>query len=711
VTRMAKAEWRSADTQDTVVHKLLYACCAGALSSDQTVNLVDSALDAALCSNGSMLATPNSRNLTPADLAMRSHCPEVERKYTVIVFSHYQILECAGPLHRSPTAVVYECIDLRVPETSRAQQRLALKLVAKPHLWQRELEVRKMLPGSIVDGFTATLSAGVVDLFGAWHSMPASAVSVDTECIDPSCTLVQGSYSRRRPSSATWCLAEGSFNSLPGLSSSKETVHEDEVTASKVDVAETASAFSAMQYATSNTTATHPITKLSKDEMDVVLHPEARLLMQDYPYAVCMPLGNRNLLEIIQAERLAEEPMVVIRQAATKVVLAIKSLHVVGLVHGDIKPRNIVRFDRHLKLIDFDMAFRPAENGMVPHADQAKLLGSTAYAAPELIRWMASQEDGDSPLQTSPIKDLSTPTGVDLWSFAVTLYEMATSTPLFEHSYDRATTAAWNELLGWQGLPYGKISQIETWHGRSESAALVDLLQWALHPESSQRPAKIEDMLEHAFFNPELGSLRVDLSVQRIRDLLNDSAHDRTRTCPNVMISYCWADTDFVIGKLAPELAVSCKGLWLDRLGGDQGMGEWAVASMQRGVAGADVVVAVVSPEYVKSINCGKEMGFAADTGTTVLPIVLNIPFAEWPPRMIGQTEMKEQFRAASGDCKIFVDMTDRGQFRTKLNRELLPRLQLSAQQENLPSQEGPLLQVQPKHARWDAVVEQEVHV
>jgi len=164
--------------------------------------------------------------------------------------------------------------------------------------------------------------------------------------------------------------------------------------------------------------------------------------------------------------------------------------------------------------------------------------------------------------------------------------------------------------------------------------------------------------------------------VQRIRDLLNDPAHDPTRTCCNVMISYCWADTDFVIGKLAPELAVNCKGLWLDRLGGDQGMGEWAVASMQRGIDGADVVVAVVSPAYVNSVNCGKELGMAADTATTVLPIVLDIPFAEWPPRKVGKTEMKEQFQAAkNGDLKIFVEMTDKAQFYTKLNRELLPRL------------------------------------
>lgn len=134
-----------------------------------------------------------------------------------------------------------------------------------------------------------------------------------------------------------------------------------------------------------------------------------------------------------------------------------------------------------------------------------------------------------------------------------------------------------------------------------------------------------------------------------------------------------------MLGKLAPDLAITCSDLWLDRLGGDQGMGEWAVESMQRGVQGADVVVAVVSQAYIQSKNCGVEMGFAAETGTTVLPIVLGVPFSEWPPKQVGQTPMKGQFATASGDLKIFVDMSDPSQFHTKLQRELLPRLKGTA--------------------------------
>ena len=51
----------------------------------------------------------------------------------------------------------------------------------------------------------------------------------------------------------------------------------------------------------------------------------------------------------------------------------------------------------------------------------------------------------------------------------------------------------------------------------------------------------------------------------------------------------------------------------LDRLGGENGMGEWTRDSMESGVSNADVIIAVISPAYIKSKNCGFEMELAAD--------------------------------------------------------------------------------------------------
>jgi len=253
------------------------------------------------------------------------------------------------------------------------------------------------------------------------------------------------------------------------------------------------------------------------------------------------------------------------------------------------------------------------------------------------------------------------------------LYEMTTSVPLFAHSYDRATATARSEITGWKGLSAAMIDQMEELHGKFEATALADLLTWCLDADPSHRPGSIDEVLDHAFFNREKGSLRVDFAVQRLRELVQDRKYER-KGC-KVMISYAWHDTQFVLGKLAPELAAYCSSLWLDRLGGEQGMGEWVRDSMERGVQSADVVLAVVSPAYIQSNHCGLEMHFVASTGTKVVPIMYGVPYAEWPPKQIGQTPMQEQFATANGDIKMYIDMSDPAQFHTKLHRELLPRL------------------------------------
>ena len=148
------------------------------------------------------------------------------------------------------------------------------------------------------------------------------------------------------------------------------------------------------------------------------------------------------------------------------------------------------------------------------------------------------------------------------------------------------------------------------------------------------------------------------------------------RPCCKVMISYCWADTDFVLNFLAPSLARVVEGLWLDRLGGEEGMGEWTQASMGSGVSGSDVIISVVSPKYILSKNCGFEMELAAKHGKTIIPIMYNVPFSEWPPLKIGDTQMTTQYKDdSSGDMKLFVECTDHTVWGQKFDNELLPRL------------------------------------
>ena len=277
---------------------------------------------------------------------------------------------------------------------------------------------------------------------------------------------------------------------------------------------------------------------------------------------------------------------------------------------------------------------------------------------------------------STPVDRLETPQQIDLWSFAVTLYEMATGSPLFPNNYDQATPATFAKLKNWGGLDMEHLSQIESLHGGGESATLRDVLMWTLGAHAMSRPQSVAELAAHAFFDPQGGAMRANFAVNEIKQLLIASPLDSSaRVDVNVMISYCWSDTDFVLSQLAVEVAPRVCSMWLDRLGGEQGMGEFARASMQRGVENADVIIAVVSPSYIASANCGYEMGMAHKYGKLVIPVVLNVPFQEWPPQQIGQTKMNEQFATAAGDVKIFVDMSDPQKFFQKFKHELLPRL------------------------------------
>jgi serine/threonine protein kinase len=610
---MVSSSWRSATTADTVAHKILEGCITGSLKEDQTVEL----MEAVLKRDKDVMTAPNARSKTPTELAIMCEGKlEIQTRFTVVLFERYQIARPQNPLYKSPTAEVHECVDLAELNNSEhaigSNKRFVVKLMSNPDLWLRELKTRDALGEAVAGSYVGAISA--------------ASTEIDTATMTP---------------------------------------------------AAAAAAQAAAQYASSASTDVRPINVFQTAAVNQTRRDEARHLMTEYPYAIQMPLADRNLNEIIASERLAEEPLDVIRQSSRKVLNLIQDLHSEGVVHGDVKPKNVVRVERTLMLIDLDMSVTIGSSEPVAHSNPEKFSGSTAYAAPELHKWMAEREaSGFVEDGTSPLDKLTTPQQIDLWSFAVTMYEMASGSPLFQNSYDRATPAALAKLKNWTGLDEEHVSQIESLHGATDSAALRDVLLWALDANASSRPQSVAELCTHAFFDPRKGGMREHFVVNQIKQLLAAApTNGSQRVDVNVMISYSWADTNFVLSRLIMELAPRVRELWLDRLGGEQGMGEFAKASMQRGVQNADVIIAVVSPAYINSVNCGYEMEVAHAMGKPVIPVVLNVPFNEWPPKQIGQSPMINQFATDAGDVKIFVDMTDQASFFQKFQNELLPRL------------------------------------
>jgi eukaryotic-like serine/threonine-protein kinase len=99
-------------------------------------------------------------------------------------------------------------------------------------------------------------------------------------------------------------------------------------------------------------------------------------------------------------------------EVALQVAKALNTAHVRGIVHRDIKPRNILVSDSdHVKVADFGIA-RAADATTISHTGD--ILGSAKYMSPE-------QAEGD---EIGPVSDL--------YSLGVVLYEMLTGRVPFE---------------------------------------------------------------------------------------------------------------------------------------------------------------------------------------------------------------------------------------------------------------------------------------
>ena len=107
-------------------------------------------------------------------------------------------------------------------------------------------------------------------------------------------------------------------------------------------------------------------------------------------------------------------------------------------------------------------------------------------------------------------------------------------------------------MLGWSAstpaFDADAQKQIGALHPGQDATALVNMLQWLLDDDASKRPTSMAEVLSHSFFDATQGVMREHFLVEKIRERLADPRS--LRDCPRVMISYCWADTNFVLGKL-----------------------------------------------------------------------------------------------------------------------------------------------------------------
>lgn len=106
------------------------------------------------------------------------------------------------------------------------------------------------------------------------------------------------------------------------------------------------------------------------------------------------------------------QPLPVLVELAAQVAEALQALHLAGLVHGDLKPANV--------LVARDGSVRLVDMGASRRADAATLGGTLGYVAPEV---MAGRPGGPA---------------ADIWALGALLYQLLTH----RHPYDDGDPAA-----------------------------------------------------------------------------------------------------------------------------------------------------------------------------------------------------------------------------------------------------------------------------
>eukprot|EP01042_Synura_sphagnicola_P000015 gene15-14_t len=154
-----------------------------------------------------------------------------------------------------------------------------------------------------------------------------------------------------------------------------------------------------------------------------------------YNHCIVMVAAERNLAAVLTHEHLAGRDWDKLRMIAREIVGAVGHMHSKGLVHGDLKPLNIMRTQGRFRLIDLDGSVRTGTASRLGY----KL--STAYCPPECLAYRSAAvvggDKGSNSGSNSGVcggkigtKTVPADPSFDMWSLGATLFHLFTGQPL-----------------------------------------------------------------------------------------------------------------------------------------------------------------------------------------------------------------------------------------------------------------------------------------
>eukprot|EP00808_Paulinella_micropora_P004068 g39908.t1 len=362
-----------------------------------------------------------------------------------------------------------------------------------------------------------------------------------------------------------------------------------------------------------------------------------------------MPAADLSLAEFLLRRNIAGRDVLKVREIMLAIAHCLKIPHGKRLVHGDLKPRNVVRLNGRWALVDFDAA---AEIGQpVGHKF------SSAFAPPELATVLA-EFGGSTNSKEAKAKLPKADPSFDIFSFGVILYELCTGNQILPHVTDNLTYE--DDLLKlsiWQGIDKDRLAHVFQHATNKEKDAVREdklgldfeqicddmkhLIWWCLQEDPELRPT-LKQVLDHRALKkggdgPQNGEPEgSDLKALFINDTKEQKAKPGSRgvtivcdvtskawkslkaklwTMPirtriHFFLSHMQAEASGDVGTLAAALKSYGAAVWRD-----MDAINLTEEGMRQGVADCDVFILFLTNGVLSRPYCLKEIKWALEFG------------------------------------------------------------------------------------------------
>eukprot|EP00808_Paulinella_micropora_P030475 g68739.t1 len=338
-------------------------------------------------------------------------------------------------------------------------------------------------------------------------------------------------------------------------------------------------------------------------------------LLRKHEEALClvMPAAPASLNDFLRRRNLSGRDPAAVRAIAKAVGQCVLGLHLCGMVHGDLKPNNVVTLDGAGKwaLIDFDAS---AQFG-----DEVGLKYSSAYCPPELASVIAQFPETSTPEARERLPRAAA--AFDVFSFGVLLYELCTGEHIFPHVSDNISSrehleqlCVWLCVSDEQLRPLFQFAMLEQKDNKQLARELsrtrkdaAHLIRWCLQSDPSLRPS-MQEVLGHRFLCPDGGTPPPVPETWR--------GHSPVLRCTTVrmrlhaFISHMQAEASGDVGSLSAALRRCGIRVWRDMDAPDL-----SEEGMQQGVADCDIFILMLTNAVLSRTYCLKEIFWALGFG------------------------------------------------------------------------------------------------